>query len=544
MSLARGQSGYISEDVILESDAEPSIHDYVDRVSGGSSSGSGHESVFRRLSGHDQDREDVIRRQEELEREGGSMRGGVDDDGRSIGASTAGLMGPGMGVSHAMMQGMTGGFVGRNYFDYSQLETWAQNEKVLLGVGGRTPGVEGGPTGGLGASPSFSKRESLGGAVDENLIDTSNMPISPTITPPEEIATPEHTFVRRRQRKLSHSNPNPHARRQGKLALFEGGGGGGGSNTMTGGSGASILGGNNNVKGPSSPLLPTSSRDSNTYDTFSKPSFLSQPMPINPNHHQLGNGNLRDRPYRFSFYSNALPATIHARSLSELPAEGQSFEDLFTGRGGANDEDSIHQGGGNGNGNAGPSSGTATPLSYDGGGGAIPMPSAKESLLSRAMGNRNMLPPSVNGGDGSGGLPKPDDVEASTWWLDVLCPTDDEMKMLSRVSRSFFSSSLFPFLSFLALIFSVLSKLYTYLPFLARRCSGSIPLRRRISKWRRRERRSSSSGTTTSSVSDRSTRIPTLRLISSRSTCILSYLGRVHFRFVHRLISHPLFAQL
>lgn len=210
---------------------------------------------------------------------------------------------------------------------------------------------------------------------------------------------------------------------------------------MTGGSGASILGGNNNVKSPSSPLLPTSSRDSNTYDTFSKPTFLSQPMPINPNHHQLGNGNLQDRPYRFSFYSNALPATIHARSLSELPAEGQSFEDLFTGRGGAADEESIHQGG-NGNGNGGPSSGTATPLSYEGGGGAIPMASAKESLLSRAMGNRNMLPPSVNGDGGGGGngngLPKPDDVEASTWWLDVLCPTDDEMKMLSRVSRSFF----------------------------------------------------------------------------------------------------------
>ena len=38
-----------------------------------------------------------------------------------------------------------------------------------------------------------------------------------------------------------------------------------------------------------------------------------------------------DRPYRFSFYSNALSATIHARSLSELPAEGQTFEELFQG---------------------------------------------------------------------------------------------------------------------------------------------------------------------------------------------------------------------
>lgn len=407
--------------------------------------------------------------------------GGMDDDGRSIGASTAaGLMGPGMNVTHAMMQGMTGGFVGRNYFDYSQLENWAQDEKILLGVGGRTPGVEGGPTGGLGASPSFSKRESLSGAVDENLIDTSNLPVSPTITPPEEIVAPEHTFVRRRQRKLSHSNPNPHARRQGKLALFEGGGGGGGSNTMTGGSGASILGGNSGIKGPSSPLLPTSSRDSNTYDTFANPTFFSPPSQPN---HQLGNGNLQDRPYRFSFYSNALPATIHARSLSELPAEGQSFEDLFTGRGGAADEESIHQGGnGNGgNGNGGASSGTATPSSWEGGGGAVPIANAKESLLSRAMGNRNMLPP-MNGGDGGGngngngnGGAKGDDLEASTWWLDVLCPTDDEMKMLSRVSLvSFPSLSLFVFLMRFSCSRSLLTDL-SVLMFRPHRCSESIP---------------------------------------------------------------------
>lgn len=36
-----------------------------------------------------------------------------------------------------------------------------------------------------------------------------------------------------------------------------------------------------------------------------------------------------DKPFRFSFYSNTLSATIHARTLSELPAEGQSFESLF-----------------------------------------------------------------------------------------------------------------------------------------------------------------------------------------------------------------------
>ncbi|EPQ59199.1 cora-domain-containing protein [Gloeophyllum trabeum ATCC 11539] len=71
----------------------------------------------------------------------------------------------------------------------------------------------------------------------------------------------------------------------------------------------------------------------------------------------LDAGQGHDRPYRFSFYSNALSATIHARSLSELPAEGQTFENLFAG---------VH-------------------------------------------------------------------VEGNTWWLDVQNPTDEEMKMLSKV---------------------------------------------------------------------------------------------------------------
>ncbi|EMD40412.1 hypothetical protein CERSUDRAFT_44323 [Gelatoporia subvermispora B] len=90
-------------------------------------------------------------------------------------------------------------------------------------------------------------------------------------------------------------------------------------------------------------------------------------------------GQGHDRPYRFSFYSNALSATIHARSLSELPAEGQTFEDMFLGRPG-----SSH------------STGT-TPTA---------------NLTSR------------------GASQSP---ENCTWWLDVLSPTDEEMKLLSKV---------------------------------------------------------------------------------------------------------------
>lgn len=60
-----------------------------------------------------------------------------------------------------------------------------------------------------------------------------------------------------------------------------------------------------------------------------------------------------DRPHRFTFFSDGLDATIHARSLAEIPREDQSFKDL------------------------------------------------------------------INAGE--------------TFWLDVLSPTDDEMKVLSKV---------------------------------------------------------------------------------------------------------------
>ncbi|KDQ64459.1 hypothetical protein JAAARDRAFT_118292 [Jaapia argillacea MUCL 33604] len=83
----------------------------------------------------------------------------------------------------------------------------------------------------------------------------------------------------------------------------------------------------------------------------------------------VGLGQGHDRPYRFSFYSNALSATIHARSLSELPADGQTFQQLFSG---------------------------------------VEAPTA----------------------GGSVGM---SDTDSNTWWLDVLSPTDDEMKMLSKV---------------------------------------------------------------------------------------------------------------
>ncbi|KAJ7129276.1 hypothetical protein C8R44DRAFT_829860 [Mycena epipterygia] len=107
-----------------------------------------------------------------------------------------------------------------------------------------------------------------------------------------------------------------------------------------------------------------------------------------------------DRPYRFSFYSNALSATIHARSLSELPAENQSFTDLFSGL--PPREQGASQ--------APPTRPGPTPVVGD----KAPRHSNYKPLGERPRHNDS-------------------DAESSTWWLDVQSPTDDEMKMLSKV---------------------------------------------------------------------------------------------------------------
>ncbi|KAF9567395.1 magnesium transporter [Agrocybe pediades] len=124
-----------------------------------------------------------------------------------------------------------------------------------------------------------------------------------------------------------------------------------------------------------------------------------------------------DRPYRFSFYSNALSATIHARSLSELPAEGQTFEQLFSGVQPQRRQDNGR----------------------DPSGHAVDPP-----ILSPPY-NENPYFPSTNGSNGRSFLPEKNspppggsnnhltDQDGNTWWLDVLNPTDEEMKMLSKV---------------------------------------------------------------------------------------------------------------
>lgn len=233
----------------------------------------------------------------------------------------------------------------RSHFDFAAMEEFASVEKTNLGI--------------TAPSTKFSippSRDSGAGSP----------PVEAPIDGPSSVFT--IPSPRSRQRKLSQSNSNPRMRkgRGKKLALFEGNDGSlptsppGRLNMAFGGPGAS-------------------STDDLPAQSTSGPVFA----------HNTGH----DRPYRFSFYSNALSATIHARSLSELPADGQTFEDLFTGL-------------------------KSTPAPNP------PSMFANPRIPQRANGYF----PHEKGSRGP-----TDDSDASTWWLDVQSPTDEEMKMLSRV---------------------------------------------------------------------------------------------------------------
>jgi magnesium transporter len=192
-----------------------------------------------------------------------------------------------------------------------------------------------------------------------------------------------------------------------------------------------------------------------------------------------------DRQYRFTFYSNALPNTIHARHLYEIPAPGQSFEELFMGldAGGFKKEESP---GGNttpsadqlpsGNasqekvsekprpvsgltsvlnssrveGNTAPPTGANTPeMAAPGTTSALRSQSRLANAAAGVANGATARNPILGGvGPGmqasqaaiekarampGGGIRMDQDPESCTWWLDVLCPTDQEMKMLSRV---------------------------------------------------------------------------------------------------------------
>lgn len=344
----------------------------------------------------------------------------------NLNANDPTTMGMGMGIGGLPTYQPT---VYKSHFDFSYMEQFAAEEKDRLGL--TSPGLTG-AQGPLGSSSTGAElRRRLAQAANANL------GVGPSGPAPEYSETAQNgfggapseeggeggvripspsSFVKKRQRKLSQSNSTP--RRQGKLAMFEG------------------------HSGPPPPALMPSTSHHISFNvdplaassSTNLPNGLSSTLPSVPPHlpsalSTLGAGH--DRPYRFSFYSNALPHTIHARSLGELPAEGQSFEELFVGRGG----DSTEATRPNSRLSRSAATGTATPADEGGGMKSLPKEggfNGKAAAMNRPFAMSGMGP---GGGGGVRGGPSNSDVDpdGNTWWLDVTCPTEEEMRMLSKV---------------------------------------------------------------------------------------------------------------
>lgn len=214
----------------------------------------------------------------------------------------------------------------------------------------------------------------------------------------------------RRQRKLSESVSHV-GRYQRKLALFEG--------TSPGQR-------NDDKAGAADSKTPLLNDQSKARPGFGATTYRS-----------TTSASEKARPYRFSFYSNALPSTIHARSLAEIPGDDQTFEDLFVGRqespppeeweGSVMDAnepsgmDSFLPGQKPGSG------GQNTP---NGGPAAPSVASFRQAAGGSGRGSGNNYDPKGR----NTVIRSVEDAEANTWWLDVLCPTDAEMKTLGKVS--------------------------------------------------------------------------------------------------------------
>lgn len=257
----------------------------------------------------------------------------------------------------------------RTRFDFSTMEEYAKDEKTRLGLSSpkagnevldASQGPEGGPSSQANTSTPFS-------------------------IPPRRI----------RERKLSSSNAV--STRRGKMALFE--------QSVNGGAMPSLGGSSRMSNGPHI-TIPTSVPERGVPSS-------SENLPALPT---ATSGTGHDRPYRFSFYSNSLAATIHSRSLGELPAEGQSFEDLFSGVSTSTEP------------------GTTRPIPIPNSGATTPKTNGKGDGPNFAP---RMGFPSNGNRDGSG-----TDTELETWWLDVTAPTDEEMKMLSKVNLKTFDGHL------------------------------------------------------------------------------------------------------
>ncbi|KAL7275912.1 CorA metal ion transporter [Rhizina undulata] len=114
-----------------------------------------------------------------------------------------------------------------------------------------------------------------------------------------------------------------------------------------------------------------------------------------------------EAPYRFTYFNDELPATIHSHTISELLQPGQTFKDLFKPEPRVQ-EDSSSEGSG----------------------------SESEDLSMESEDDDRKMESSKNNLNGGGGINGPwaqsPIGRRPTFWLDVFSPTDAEMKVLSK----------------------------------------------------------------------------------------------------------------
>lgn len=193
----------------------------------------------------------------------------------------------------------TGGGIYRSQFDFTVLESFAADERTRLGLSTESDWARPGPR-----PRRFMTHPQ---AAEEK---ASAIPEETTVT--EDLL---HTGVtgleQPHPRHRSHSQNMPHSKRPGgKLALFE--------------SAAASMP-PFELPLSASPRLMSSTLPPATPNATERATSPPHIPPMPPPPHDYD----EDKPYRFTFYSNSLRSTIHARSLSELPAAGQTFEELF-----------------------------------------------------------------------------------------------------------------------------------------------------------------------------------------------------------------------
>ncbi|KAF9478417.1 cora-domain-containing protein [Pholiota conissans] len=321
--------------------------------------------------------------------------------------------------------------VSQSAFDFTGMEEFAAQEKVKLGL--NSPNNARFSLVGLPRRPKLSVVEpqipppAHSPEVDSSnanaIASSSHLPVAPGDAgpqPPADAPEDDQASARPlRHRKLSQSNAHPRSHRKGiggKMALFES------TSADPPSSFSTRLG---QVLGH-----PSTMASGPSYD----PAGAGLPVPggiLNTGH---------ARPYRFSFYSNALSATIHARSLAELPAEGQTFAQLFSGIQPPSDsqDGTTIAGDASAPGKASPPYQEAARALYPGAGRmngaeAGGLNGRNSAMLNRRVGLSGGPEKGNNGGMVGAGVALDTDGDGNTWWLDVQNPTDEEMKMLSKV---------------------------------------------------------------------------------------------------------------